>query len=174
MRKFDSLKLLKERAAMFEKHFGSSEAVKEGNVKFSSLSENCSLTYTRKKTLLSANYFLCLKATYPAEQQDKKSSLSLNRLGRWRVTGKSEMLEKLRGLLTQNEALTRQLRNTDLESVVITSEKSSLTLHTNLYGGGFSAVVLPPMKMPVGISEEQIGRGARLFQKLNTEISRAL
>jgi len=175
MQRFDSTELLKERAVLFRDHFGPGTAAPGGTIEFREYDGSCILGYRSRNSLMSRSYFLSLtgKTVSPGVTGTRESCCYLNRLGSWKFRGRDRVLKDLCSRIKKNGVITEQLRKTDVESVSLKSVRGEISLHIDLYGGGFTSVVLPPMKFPIGIPEDQISRSARLFKLLQREINRA-
>lgn len=173
MEKFDSEKLLIERSKMFEGHFGKIGEYKEGKVDFPFFPGKCSLSYANKNSMMSRSYFLSLQSETDLESIDsnKKSYCYLNRLGNWKLKGVDNNLKSLHSNLKENSNITKLLSITDLESITILLEKGKIKFSLNLYGGGYSAMMLPPIKINIGIPKNQITPSAKLFKFISDEIN---
>lgn len=170
MPKLDTRALLEERAHSLQKYFGKRGEYSEGKIDFPSAPFACSIAYVSRRSIMSSNYFLSLAAEVSCSENtgNGTSTCFLNRLGKWKLKGKgaAARLGDVVNRLESNAAITKLSRATDLDSIVITEEREAITIKTNLYGGGFSAIMIPPIRFKVGISNEQLANGARLLAKL--------
>jgi len=175
MQRFDSSRLLSERAALFAKHFGPAEPSEDGSVCFPSFKGDCSLGYKCRNSLMSRSYFLSLtgKVTVADSSETRISSCFLNRFGVWKFKGSDTVLKNICSSIKNNRAISEQLKKTDVESISLQSAGSEISLQIDLYGGGFTAVMLPPMKLPIGIPDQQIKESARLFELIHSEMNLA-
>jgi len=173
MKQFNSTKILMDRSKMFEKYLGKPEEYKEGKISFPSFKNNCTLSYSSKNNIMSRNYYLSLQTEVDNSSTSSKRSLCyLNRLGSWRFKGEDSKLKSLCQKLQNNLGIKKLLTSTDLESASIISENGKIRLILNLYGGGFSAVMLPPIKINIGIPSDQISPSAKLLKTLTEEIKK--
>jgi len=169
MPKFNSLKLIEERAIQFKPFLGKGTIGDNGKVEFPG---DYSMGYAVKSSLMSKNYLLSLQSqieTAPLKDHSK-AICNLNRLGKWSLKGKSPVMRALCERIKASKAIAEQLKQTDLDSISVVSEEGKISLRINLYGGGFSAVVLPPMRVKIGIPDEQIQKSAKLLKLMHKEI----
>ncbi|MDC7241719.1 MAG: hypothetical protein PQJ50_15300 [Spirochaetales bacterium] len=172
MHKFNSAALLAERADLFRNYFGQGRKESNSKISFPSSGENCYLSYTGRKSLISRNYYLTLGADFSTESAapDSGGSCYFSRLGTWRVKGKDTRLTALCASLNSNRDLSLQLKKTDIESVTVDTRNEQLQLSINLYGGGFTSVMLPPMRVPIGIPPRQVQESAKLFHMIRKTV----
>jgi len=167
MKQFNSTKILKDRSKMFEKYLGKAQEYNDGEITF----QDCTLSYTSKNNIMSRNYYLSLQTEVDnIITPSKRSICYLNRLGVWRFKGEDSKLKVLCLKLQNHLEIKKLLKDTDLESVSIISEKGKIRLILNLYGGGFSAIMIPPIKINIGIPKEQFSPSSKLLKTLANEI----
>lgn len=169
MPRLDTRALLEERAHALQRYFGKRGAYREGKINFPSAPYPCSVSYVNRRSIMSTNYYLSLAADLPCrDATGSKETCSLNRLGRWKLRGKGSraVIGPVAERLRSDERITHLSRKTDLDSVVLTAADGIVSVRVNLYGGGFSAIMLPPIRFKVGISTEQLTAGARLLHSL--------
>jgi hypothetical protein len=169
MPRLDTRALLEERAQALQRYFGKRSAYLEGKIDFPSAPYSCSVSYVSRRSIMSTNYYLSLAADLPcAEAEGPTGTCFLNRLGKWKLKGKGSkvVIGSVAVRLRSDENIEALTRKTDLDSVVLTAGSGILSVRVNLYGGGFSAIMLPPIRFKVGISPEQLAKGARLLHSL--------
>ncbi|WP_028974492.1 hypothetical protein [Spirochaeta cellobiosiphila] len=167
--------LLRERAAELSSRLGSCTDIQEGKIFFPSCSHPTYLTLVQKKSLISSNYILSLRTELPIEQaNEKEERIQLNRLGKLKHKGISPLLMKIRTKLIQTPSFGKALKLCDLEDFVITQNKDKLILEVNPYGGGYSQVLLPPMRLRIGISKDKWLGCSQLLHKLEKTIIKLL
>ena len=165
MRKIDSRQLLTERAALFEERLGKRGEYHAGRIPFPAVRFDCALAFHSRRSLLSVSHFLSLQGSMPTPSLNKEGPARcyLNRLGLWRMRGKNPRIRNIMQGLKGDATLGSQLRKTDIDSMDIFLGDGCIDLSINLYGGGFSAVMLPPMHLPIGIPPHQAEEAARLY-----------
>jgi len=175
MQRFDSIKHLEERAELYKKHFGRALPASGGKIEFPAVQGHCALGYKSKNSMMSRNYFLSLSSTITSEKVSEtgNSICYLSRFGSWKYRGKDPVLKDVCSRIKSSKAISEQLRQTDVESVTLKSVRGELSLNVDLYGGGFTAVMLPPMKLPIGLPARQVDQSARLFSMLQKEMNKA-
>lgn len=174
MKQFDSINILIDRSKMFEKYFGKMGEYRDGKIDFPNFKDKCSISYKSTNKLMSKNYYLSLQTEVFKDsiEHNKKSYCYLNRLGNWKVNGNNSSLKVLCNSLRDNNEIKQLLKKTDLDSITILSENGIMKLNVNLYGGGFSAIMFPPMKINIEIPKEQISPSARLLKSITNEIKK--
>ena len=160
---------------MFEKHLGPGKITGSGVIEFDRR-ENCTLGYAGKNSLMSRNYYLSLQSRYKSDSVSgrKASHCYLNRLGSWRFKGTDETLRQICDRIRKSPSVRAQLRKTDVESVSLNAAGGEISLSINLYGGGFSSVLMPPMHVRIGVPENQIDSSVKLLGLLRKEVSEAI
>lgn len=171
MRNVNTNDLLIDRAKLFEGHFGCSGTFEQGKVSFPCRENTCLLTLHSRRSIMSINHFLSLQASVGAEEEGRQAAVCyLNRFGKWSTRGRNPMMRRLCALLNSSVEVSSELRGADLDSVVIRDTGTHITLEVNLYGGGYSVIVLPPLQFRVGLSGEQARKAATLFTSVHTLI----
>lgn len=162
--------MLIDSAKRFEPYFGKSSARQQGKIFFPELPYTGSLSFVRKSSLISANYFLSLQASLPSPDQPAGSKKAgrcyLNRFGVWRIKSSDKMLTSFYEKIKQHADVAKLCKITDFDAVLVSSENSAVTLFLNLYGGGYLSLLFPPMHFKVAISDEQIRCSAEFFKTL--------
>jgi len=173
MRKVNQQQLLEDRARMFAPHLGKAGEYHQGRVSFTHKDLGCTLGFVSRRSLMSNSHLLSLQTHVPAGtgsgagKEGGRSACFLNRLGNWSLRGKDEALKKVHQALKGNQVLTSLLRSTHLDSLEIVRDGQELRLNTTLYGGGYSALMLPPLQFTIGIPEAQVAESAKLFRLLH-------
>jgi hypothetical protein len=170
MLKIDSQRMLIDSAKRFEPYLGKSSAWQQGKICFPELPYSGSLSFVRKSSLMSANYFLSLQASLPPSDTSAGSNgvgrCYLNRLGIWRIKGSDKTLTSFYQRIKQHTDADRLGKVTDFDAVVLSSANAETTLFLNLYGGGYLSILFPPMQFKVAISDQQIRYSAAFFKTL--------
>nr|WP_320192434.1 hypothetical protein [uncultured Desulfobacter sp.] len=170
MLKIDSQRILIEGARRFEPYLGKSSSWRQGKIVFPELPYSGSLSFVRKSSLISANYFLSLQASLPSPDQpagsNKAGRCYLNRFGVWRIKSADKMLTSFYEQVKQHTDVAKLGKITDFDAVLVSSENSTVTLFLNLYGGGYLSLLFPPMHFKVAINDEQIRYSAAFFKTL--------
>ena len=169
MPRLDTRALLEERAVALQRYFGKRGEYSEGNIGFPSAPYRCSVSYVSRRSIMSTNYFLSLSAEIPCpEAAGGNGACFLNRMGKWKLKRRrsNAVMNAVQERLRTDAAVTELSKKTDLDSIVVTLENGSITVRTNLYGGGFSAIMIPPIRFKVGIAKDQLARGAQLLTTL--------
>lgn len=161
--------MLIDSAKRFEPYFGKSGTCRQEKIIFPALPYSGSVSFVRKNSLMSANYFLSLQALLPPSPQTssnskKKGLCYLNRLGIWRIKGTDKVLNPFYQKIKQHADIARLGKMTDFDEVLLSSENSKIALSLNLYGGGYFSLFFPPMQFKVAISDEQIRYSATFFK----------
>lgn len=177
MRRVNSRELLKARSQLFEKYLGQSGDYHNGEVPFLGKKLSCSLAYTSRQSIMSSNHLLSLRGELRLNSDPDSTRhpgrCFLNRLGGWSIRGRDPLLIALAQRLKQDKAFRQVLAATDIDSLEIRRTESRLLFSINLYGGGYSATVLPPLQFPVGLAAAQAEQSAILLNGL-IKISRNL
>nr|WP_319394565.1 hypothetical protein [uncultured Desulfobacter sp.] len=170
MLKIDSQRMLIGSAKRFEPYLGNSGTWRQGKIFFPALPYSGSLSFVRKSSLISANYFLSLQAVMPpTDTSDGSNSTGrcyLNRLGVWRIKGSDKTLTSFYQRIKEHTDVAKLCKITDFDALILSSENSETTLFLNLYGGGYLSLLFPPMQFQVAISDEQIRNSAEFFKTL--------
>ncbi|WP_321415713.1 hypothetical protein [uncultured Desulfobacter sp.] len=149
---------------------GKSSLWRQGKIFFPELPYAGSLSFVRKSSLISANYFLSLQASLPLPDQPPGSTKAgrcyLNRFGSWRIKSSDKILTSFYKKVKQHTDVATLCKKTDFDAVLISSDNSTVTLFLNLYGGGYLSLLFPPMHFKVAISDEQISYSAAFFKTL--------
>ncbi len=151
MQKFNSLRLLEERAQQFGPYLGKPESDGHSRIDFSGKDGRCSLSYKVKKSLMSRNYLLTLGGSLSSSGEESESASPekglcyLNRMGSWRSRGDNPVIKEICKSLKSSKSIQEQLKKTDLEAVYVEmAGEGCVNFNMELYGGGFSSVMLPP------------------------------
>ena len=170
MLKIDSQRMLIDSAKRFEPYLGNSGTWQQGKIFFPELPYSGSLSFVRKSSLISANYFLSLQALLPTQDSSDGSNRTgrcyLNRLGVWRIKGADKTLTSFYQRMKHDTDVARLCKITDFDALILSSANAETTLFLNLYGGGYLSLLFPPMQFKVAISDEQIKNSAVFFQTL--------
>ena len=162
--------MLIDSAKRFEPYLGNSGTWQQGKIFFPELPYSGSLSFVRKSSLISANYFLSLQALLPAQYSPDRSNRTgrcyLNRLGVWRIKGSDNTLTSFYQKIKQDTDVARLSKTTDFDALILSSANAETTLFLNLYGGGYLSLLFPPMQFKVAISDEQIKNSAAFFKTL--------
>jgi len=171
MRKIDSKSLLEQRSQMFRKFLGLPGEFEAGKMSFRVEDQEIDLCFESRRSVMSVTHFLSLQAALKTQTVEKESETRkktsgrcfLGRLGGWSFRGNDPFLKNLKEALKKNQTLKKILEITDLDSIEIKTKDGGLKVVANLYGGGYSAIVLPPIQFPVGLKQEQAENCAVLF-----------
>nr|WP_319492735.1 hypothetical protein [uncultured Desulfobacter sp.] len=170
MLKIDSKRMLIDSAKRFEPYFGTGGTWQQGKIFFPELPYSGSLSFVRKSSLISANYFLSLQALLPSpdtlNSKNRTGRCYLNRLGFWRIKGSDKTLTLFYQRIKQDTDVARLCKLTDFDALTLSSANSETTLFLNLYGGGYLSLLFPPIKFKIAISDEQIKNSAVFFKTL--------
>jgi len=91
----------------------------------------------------------------------------LNKWGQWKKRNSTSLLNHIYENIRRNGILEDQIKQCHLDSIVIEHEGSNLTIQVTPYGGGYSQMIMPPVQIKIGITDEQIQGCSQLFLTLN-------